>query len=62
MAADFTPDVRYLIVRGRLWRASNPALAPAQRQQFVDALMQARRAVGLALSAGDEVALQEARA
>lgn len=32
-------------MRGRLWRRSNPALAPEARQRLVDALMRARRAV-----------------
>lgn len=32
-------------MRGRLWRASNPALPDAERQHHVDALMTARRAV-----------------
>jgi len=40
-----TPDGRYIVVRGRLWRASNPALPDAMRQALVDALMDARRRV-----------------
>ena len=40
-----TPDGRYLVVRGRLWRTSNPAIEPDERQRLVDALMDARRAV-----------------
>lgn len=47
-----TPDGRYIIVRGkagpRLWRASNPDLPEAERQQWVNRLMDARRAVGAA--------------
>jgi len=43
-----TPDGRYIVVRGRLWRRSNPNLPEAQRQALVDALMQARRRVGSA--------------
>lgn len=57
-----TPDGRYFVVKGRLWRTSNPALAPDVRQELVNALMQARRAVGLALKAGDPVAERSARA
>ena len=57
-----TPDGRYLVVRGRLWRRSNPNLAEAERQRLVDALMTARRAVGRALRAGDAEALRRARA
>ena len=40
-----TPDGRYFVVRGRLWRMPNPALDPATRQALVRALMPARRAV-----------------
>ena len=57
-----TPDGRYLVVRGRLWRASNPALPEDRRQAFVDALMDARRAVKAAVGTGDTQALAEARA
>lgn len=56
-----TPDGRYFVVRGRLWRTSDPSLGPALSQQHVDALMQARRAVGSALRAGDALALRAAR-
>jgi hypothetical protein len=62
MPAEFTHDGRYLNVRGRLWRTLNPALEPVRRQQWVDALIQARRTVQRALRAGDEAALREARA
>lgn len=51
-----TPDGRYIVVRGRLWRASNPALPSADRTALVDALMAARRAVGRARLAGDRTA------
>jgi hypothetical protein len=57
-----TPDGRYIVVEGRLWRASNPQLAPDVRQALVDALMDARRAVAAALKAGDGAALAAARA
>lgn len=40
-----TPDGRYIVVRGRLWRASNPLLQEDERRRLVDALMEARRAV-----------------
>lgn len=57
-----TPDGRYFVVRGRLWRTSNPALAPDERQTLVDRLMTARRQVGLAKKAGDPAAERAARA
>ncbi|MFC3457987.1 hypothetical protein [Massilia haematophila] len=57
-----TPDGRYFVVRGRLWRLSNPDLDPKLRQQLVDQLMRARRQVGLALKAGDKDAERDARA
>jgi hypothetical protein len=57
-----TPDGRYFVVNGRLWRTSNPGLAPAARQALVDRLMQARRQVGTARKAGDPDAERRARA
>lgn len=56
-----TPDGRYIVVRGRLWRRSNPALAADARQRLVDELMQARRAVQTALKHKDAVGLRQAR-
>ena len=40
-----TPDGRYLVIAGPLWRASNPNLPASQREALVYALMTARRAV-----------------
>lgn len=40
-----TPDGRYIVVRGRLWRATNPNLAPDVSAALVKALMDARRRV-----------------
>lgn len=40
-----TPDGRYFVVRGRLWRMSNPALSEESRERLVRDLMAARRAV-----------------
>jgi hypothetical protein len=48
-----TPDGRYFVVKGRLWRMSNPGLDPEQRQALVNQLMQARRQVGIAKKAAD---------
>ena len=57
-----TPDGRYLVVRGRLWRRSNPALAADERERHVRALMHARRGVRDALASADAEALKVARA
>lgn len=57
-----TPDGRYIIVDGRLWRASDPRLPAEDRQRLVDALMDARRAVRAALAADDTEGLASARA
>ena len=57
-----TPDGRYFVVAGRLWRSSNPALDPEERQQLVDQLMNARRQVGAAKKAADADAERSARA
>jgi hypothetical protein len=57
-----TPDGRYFVVRGRLWRCSDPSLAPDDRARLVASLMTARRDVRTAMRAGDERALVEARA
>jgi hypothetical protein len=40
-----TPDGRYFLVAGRLWRSTNPAIPAERRHQLVAQLMQARRAV-----------------
>ena len=40
-----TPDGRYFVVWGRLWRLSNPDLEPQEREHLVRELMAARRAV-----------------
>lgn len=61
MSAPLTPDGRYLVVRGRLWRASNPALSDDARRDAVSALMDARRAVKHARQTQDADALARAR-
>ncbi|GAA2032047.1 hypothetical protein WDZ16_02135 [Pseudokineococcus marinus] len=57
-----TPDGRYLVVRGRLWRCSDPRLSPERRAALTQELMSARRAKGAALRAGDDAAREAARA
>lgn len=48
-----TPDRRYFVVRGRLWRMANPELPEEARARLVADLMQARREVGKALRSND---------
>ena len=57
-----TPDQRYLVVRGRLWRAANPALAEPERARLTAALMAARRLVRTALQRENAEELAAARA
>ena len=52
-----TPDGRYFVSRGRLWRCTDPALGDSERRAAVKALMQARRAVQLA---GDDADAERA--
>ena len=56
-----TPDQRYLVVNGRLWRAANPSLPADVRVRLTRELMAGRRAVKAAKESGDEAALQVAR-
>jgi hypothetical protein len=56
-----TPDGRYFVVRGRLWRCANPSLSLQIRKQLTLELMAARRAVGAAKRSGDPVAMKVAR-
>lgn len=57
-----TPDGRYIVVRGRLWRRANPHLPDDERTALVTQLMNARRAVRAALASPNDPALAEARA
>jgi hypothetical protein len=61
-AHPITPDGRYFVVRGRLWRMANPSLPSAEKQVLVKQLMAARRAVRTARLAPDEKAEGEAHA
>ena len=56
-----TPDGHYLIIDGRRWRASDPRLPEKRRQELVNELMDARRAVGAAKRADDAEAERAAR-
>ena len=50
-----TPDGRYFVVRGKLWRMANPNLAAAKKAALVNELMKARSAVRLAKLAGRQI-------
>ena len=56
-----TPDGRYFVVRGRLWRTTNPQLSEERRQYLVRELMTARRAVRDALRGSGVLAEARAR-
>ncbi|MBW0145407.1 hypothetical protein [Sphingomicrobium clamense] len=61
MRYPITPDGRYFLVRGRLWRMSDPSLDPERRDELVKELMSARSAKGRAIRAGDREAREAAR-
>lgn len=48
-----TPDGRYFVVRGRLWRCSDPTLPEAERTRLVAELMRARSAIRRARDRAD---------
>ena len=56
MPVPLTPDGRYILVRGRLWRAADPHLPEEERDRLVHALMAARRAVREARSGRGDMA------
>lgn len=56
-----TPDGRYFVVRGRLWRCTDPALDAASRAALTRELMSARRAKQAALRGADAAAVEAAR-
>jgi hypothetical protein len=56
-----TPDGRYIVVRGRLWRHADPRLESGVRKRLVRDLMASRRAVRTALADADVEALAAAR-
>ena len=57
-----TPDGRYFVVKGQLWRCTNPSLSECERQRLVHDLMDARRDVKKAKRADDSSILKSARA
>lgn len=56
-----TPDGRYFVVKGKLWRCSDPSLNETTRQRYVDELMSARREVKAAKATGSSQLLKAAR-
>jgi hypothetical protein len=56
-----TPDGRYFVVRGRLWRCSNPQLSEEDRQSLTTELMVARLAKSIAIRNGDSHDREQAR-
>lgn len=57
-----TPDGRYFVVRGRLWRCADPSLSEDERARLTRELMRARRAIGQAMRTGNREAERRARA
>ncbi len=51
-----TLDGRYFVVRGRLWRLSDPSLGDERRGQLVKQLVSARRAIRSAAGNADALA------
>lgn len=59
---DRTPDGRFIIVRGRRWRATDPEIPEDAAARLRSHLMAARRAVAAARRAEDAEAERAARA
>ena len=57
-----TDDGRYVIIKGRRWRATDPTIPEAEAADLRRALMAARREVRAALEAEDPDAERAARA
>jgi len=56
-----TPDGRYFVHNGHIWRCTNPSLDEFETMRLVKELMDARRAVKSAKATDDAVALALAR-
>ena len=56
-----TPDGRYIVIQGRLWRAANPSLSAEAKVRHTRELLNGRRALKAAKVAGDEEAITTAR-
>lgn len=55
-------EARYLLIEGRRWRKTDPAIPPSLESELVKELMAARRAVGAAKKAQDSDDERQARA
>ncbi|AYG85079.1 hypothetical protein DWB77_07295 [Streptomyces hundungensis] len=58
---EHTPDGHFVVIDGRKWRATDPALPEDIASRLRKHLMAARRAVRSALTNGDEAAVRKAR-
>ncbi|MET9255413.1 hypothetical protein [Streptomyces sp. NPDC003717] len=58
---EHTPDGHHVVIRGRRWRATDPAVPEDAAGRLRSHLMAARSAVGAAKRAGDEAAERAAR-
>ena len=56
-----TPDGHWVVIDGRRWRATDPAIGEERRKELVRELMSARSAVGHAKRRGDAAAERAAR-
>jgi hypothetical protein len=62
MTSDLTtPDGRYIVVQGRLWRAADPTLSAERKVRHMRALLNGRRALKAAKLSGDAAAITDAR-
>ncbi len=57
-----TPDGRYFVVRGRLWRCTDPGIDASLRDAFTRELMSVRRAKQEAIRQADAASREAARA
>jgi hypothetical protein len=53
---ELTPDGRYLVINGRRWRATDPAIPQERRDELTKVLMAWRREVRRTRGTGDESA------
>lgn len=59
MTPETTPDGRYIVVDGRRWRATDPAVPPERREQLTKVLMAWRREVRRTRGTADERASRD---